>query len=207
MSQPKRGRGPTRKGVLAKIDNGPPVRDLEIYACLQRGETTTATAKKFGLTQPRIVQIGQSVDKWLRPQWMDHILDIRVRHCESLTHLFCEAMAAWERSKLDAVTVTKKAGNKPGEHGGPFDEESTQTRGQAGNPAFLAEARAALADIRKIWAADAPVKHEVSGMAFGGKPLDELRAEYFKRQLAKLEQAKKEQDARIIEVPATEPDA
>lgn len=170
------------------------MRDLEVYSKLTQGFTTREVAAEHGIDHTTVSRIGHAVDKWLRPQWMEHILDIRVRHCESLMHVFQEAMAAWEKSKTDAVTITEKSGNSGGEKGGPYDEKATQTKAQAGNPSFLAEARSALAEVRKIWGADAPAKTEVStGGGFGGKPLDEMRADYYRGKLLELEEAKRKQ--------------
>ena len=169
----------------------PDARQLEIYhraTCGSEGQRAIASA--FHVSQQYVSQTVRKIDQWLAPQWMESIREMKANHTERLLHIFREAMAAWERSKLDAVAVTTKTGNKPGEQGGPYDETATQTRGQSGNPTFLSEARGALAEIRKIWGADAPLKVEHSGeVRVAGRDATEARNELAQRlsdQRAKL---------------------
>lgn len=65
-----------------------------------------------------------------------------------------EARSEWERSKKDAQTIKQTVGEVPGKDGAPVEVEKTETtiKGQCANPAYLAEIRAALADIRKLMA-------------------------------------------------------
>jgi hypothetical protein len=183
------GRGPT------KPQRGPwepTPRDLQIYARLCEGQTTREVAKEFDLTHGRIVQLGQQIDRWLAPQLMDSIREIKARHTEHLMHIFRQAMAAWERSKLDSVATTEKSINH-GEH--PGTETAMTTKTQAGHPAFLAEARAALSDIRKIWGADAPVDVRMEGeLRVAGMPLDDARRLYAERQVERFQRLLKSWD-------------
>lgn len=130
--------------------NAPSPRNLEIYALVCEGKLTGAEiGKQFGVTQQRVCQIRNAVEEWARPQWMGKVDVIKEKQAKLLMHLFQEAMEAWERSKLDAVSKIDEVGGKNGAR------KSTTTKGQAGDPRFIAEARAALADIRKIWGANA----------------------------------------------------
>jgi hypothetical protein len=103
---------------------------------------------------------------------MDSIREIKARHTGCLMRSYQEAMDGWRESKQDTESETVKSG-KSGV------ETTTRRQGQCGNPAFLAEARAALADIRKIWGADEPVTiHHGGDMRYSGMPRDEARRQY-----------------------------
>lgn len=139
----------------------PNERQLEIYAYIQSGKRYVRAAKKFGLVVSRIHDICKQIDKWLAGRLVHRVEQIKARHYSRLEIIYAEAMAAWRRSQLDEEieTETEK------DHGQFPGTETKKTRkGQAGAPAFLAEARAALADQRKIYGADAPDKTET------GKP-------------------------------------
>ena len=79
---------------------------------------------------------------------------------EALLLVYREAIAAWERSKEPHKCITRKvATNDLGAMdpvpGAPI---VMTVRDSAGDPRHLAEARAALADLRKLWGLDAPTK-------------------------------------------------
>lgn len=68
----------------------------------------------------------------------------KFRQVEQLRLLAGEMIAAWFASKKSAVSVKRTSGGD----GGPRTEKTV--KGQCGNPAFSAEARACLADIRRL---------------------------------------------------------
>ena len=174
------GRGPGRPASGKPWE--PSLRDLEIYAGLAEGRTTRDVAEQYGIDHSRVVRIGQKIDKWLAPQWMDRIRELKARQTESLMHVFREAMGAWRDSKRDAVSSTDRTSEKHG------TETSVTTKGQCGNPSFLSEARAALADIRKIWGADAPVDPgDTQSDRVSGRPREEVIREQIARLRAALE--------------------
>ena len=74
--------------------------------------------------------------------------------------IYREAYAAWLRSKEDAVTEVSEMveGDGTGKGNGQRLKASTRKEGQSGNPALLAEARAALKAIREMFGTDAPTK-------------------------------------------------
>jgi hypothetical protein len=126
----------------------PSVRDLDIYAGLAEGKSTRQLGEEFDLPFQQVVRIGQKIDKWLAPQWMERIQEIKAWHTECLMTIFQESMAAWQASKMDAVSMTEKS-TVTG------DEISVTREEQCGDPSFLSTARAALAEIRKIWGVEA----------------------------------------------------
>lgn len=171
-----------RKKASGKPPNGPwepSTRDLELYARLCRGKTLREVGEEFEISYQRVHIIAQQIDRWLAPQLMEQIREIKARHTESLMHIFREAMSAWELSKGDHLTVTEKEGDKP--------ETITQRKhNKLGASAYLSEARAALAEIRKIWGADATVKGGTEeGIRAAGMEPEEAKKIYAR---AKIEQ-------------------
>lgn len=79
---------------------------------------------------------------------------IKAKQLRQLEYIAHEAMQAFERSTKNAQTV-KKTKAPAGKRGADSEEKTEITvKGQSGNPAFLAEARAALAEIRDILGLD-----------------------------------------------------
>lgn len=71
-------------------------------------------------------------------------------------HIWEQANRGWLRSLKDSVTQKDKS-DKDG------SSKETITKGQAGDPAFLAQMNGALKGIRELWGLDDPVKKDVSG--------------------------------------------
>lgn len=180
-----------RKGKAAQHGRShePTSEELAVYADWIRGLSYSAVAEKYGYKSKSTVHdVCKKVNAWLTPQFMHDIRQIRCEHTQRLLHIYAEAMAAWERSKENAVSLKdslapalaiKVKEGKPVEVGatGSLLTERT-TKGQCGNPTFLAEAREALADIRKLLGADAPLKVEHSGeIRVAGQSPDEARTE------------------------------
>lgn len=96
----------------------------------------------------------------------------KARQVEILMRIVSEAMSAWDRSKADAVTVKTTTGAAEAENDTagektevPAARKETTRKGQAGAPAFLAEARSAMADVRKILGLDEADASEATGAA------------------------------------------
>lgn len=90
----------------------------------------------------------------------------KARQLEQLRWIAQEAAEAWERSKQPiASTKTTEEGVGTADDGTTVLESKTETtvKEQGGIPAFLAEARAAMADARRILGLDAPAKTEATG--------------------------------------------
>jgi hypothetical protein len=95
------------------------------------------------------------------------------RQLSALWHIYDEAMKAWERSKEDDRMLRErtKQGAAPILPGGrrgiapdPEKETVQQLRPQVGDPRYLAEARAALADLRKLLQLEGPQRLQVGGL-------------------------------------------
>ena len=93
----------------------------------------------------------------------------RVEQADSLQMIAAEAIQAWHESKKSEKSVTKKSAGKGVEDddghrvvGRNGEVTISNVRDQDGDPRFLAEARAAMADVRKILGVDAPEKRDVT---------------------------------------------
>lgn len=188
---PMSGRGPHKNHLQSTrasnpADWEPSIRDLEIYAEIKKGRTYRDVAPDFDVSYSNVHAVCKKIDKWLRPQWMDEIRDVMTRQSEHLEHIFCEAMAAWELSKQDRITVTKK---NDGTLAAQDEITIRREHNKLGDPKYLAEARKALADIRKIWGAETKASafqgDDDGNFDPTGKSRDEARAEFFEQQ-AKL---------------------
>lgn len=135
--------------------------------------------KKFNLDKSRICQIAKQIDKYLVPIEMDRIREIKVRHSQSLDRIFRKAMKGFEASQRDSI-----------EHSEKETEDGTETtikrKTNAGSPAFLSEARGALADIRKIWGADSPVPKDDTESRVAGIPHEQAVKEFAEAQIEKF---------------------
>lgn len=153
----------------------PDARQLEIYHAYVSGGTVRSVAATFGMARSSAHLLVSKVNAWLVPQWMSDIRDLKTEHAERLMEVYREAMAGWERSKVPAVT--RRAGVGPQ---GAVDV--TTTAGQTGDPRYLAEARAALREIRDIWGANAPARVQVNHEhRLAGKSPEEAKAAIFGR--------------------------
>lgn len=155
-------------------------RDRRAWELRQKGWTTRHIAEELTVDHSTICRALSRVETRLAKQFEQDALRIKARHTAQLEHIADEAMQAWERSKLDAEMerVTDKDVTLDGGMEGtkvmlPATETTTvhEKRGQAGNPSFLSEARAAQADIRSIWGLDAPKKTDVTS---DGQPVKAL---------------------------------
>lgn len=161
----------------------PGVREMEMFHLYTSGAMSSyeEIGKEFGIGKARVCHIFTAVKAWLMPRYVEDIRGLKVEQTESLLHIFGESMRAWERSKENGVSETVKD-IEFGEGKIPAIEKSTTTKGQCGDPRFLAEARAALEDIRDIWGANAPVKIEHSGeLRVAGQTVEEANQQLMER--------------------------
>lgn len=176
----------------------PSTFELEVYYHVTSGKTYKEVAALLGVAYITIFRITKKIDTWLAPQYMEAIRELKANHVERLMHIYHEAMAAWERSKnpIDSVTV-KDVVVKSQDAAAPKEpvagelettakparpanakEITRNRRWQTGVPAYLDQAREALADIRRILGADAPLKVEHSGeIRVAGQQLTEIVAQ------------------------------
>lgn len=159
-------RFPVGRRKLADRSPDPTNDELEVVRELSRGRSMTEVAKHFGIDWHTVKSINRRVTDYLRREYFEDIVRMKVEHSEKLSDLYREARKAWDTSKAATVRTTNSDSGA-----------STTTTTSHGDPRFLTEARAALADIRKIWGADAPIRLEHSGeLRVAGKTQEEADA-------------------------------
>jgi hypothetical protein len=126
--------------------------DMLIHECM----TVKEISRSVGITESKVRYGIDRVEKKLLDIMARRIARLKVRQTNFLELIQQEAMSAWRDSKKDRTTITRERGVAPG---GEIDKVSEKVEGQTGNPAYLEQARSALADIRKIWGLD---KHDPS---------------------------------------------
>jgi hypothetical protein len=147
---------------------------MDLYARVVSGETMAAVGKDIGATRQSISLICHKMDNYLLPIHMDRVRALKSEHTEKLTHIYCEAMAEWRRSKQNAEMVSEKLKT----NGEEKTETTKTTKGQCGDARYLEAAMKALQDIRKIWGADAPIEMRFMGeLRVAGKPIEEANRE------------------------------
>lgn len=126
----------------------------------------TEIARRLGMDASQRASIHRDV-KWIFEKWKrEAIRDFdaeRGKQKAYLTHIAAEALAAWERSKVEKQTTRTK--RRTGGEGGTTDEAEVKKELRDGNPAYLAEARAAFAQIAKLLGLDAAQKVTLGGDA------------------------------------------
>lgn len=128
----------------------PTAEQWAMYEATIRGLSLRTIASQFGCTHQSVHKTVSRIDDMLAAEYAELVRSQRASITQRLEYLYRQAIEGWERSQ-EVETVTTKE-ERDGEHG--FNSNKTVTRQPVGNPAFLSEARAALADIRRIWAVD-----------------------------------------------------
>ncbi len=113
-----------------------------------------ALAPEFGGVEVSQATVSRAL-KRTRVQVQNHLLDTAEQEAllqlAQLEHVLTESLAAWERSKGAAKTVTRRSGGR-----GTATEELVRIEGQAGDTTYLRAAMAAMEARRKILGIDAP---------------------------------------------------
>ena len=146
------------------------VRDRRRIADLYlQGETQTNIAVLVKLSRPTVTRdLAALRDEWRASALID-IDEAKARSLAKVDRLEREYWTAWARSCEDAETVRMEG--KPtgeGEEGAPEKVVKT-SKGQAGDPRFLAGVMTCIERRCKIIGVDAPTKNELT--AAGGGPL------------------------------------
>jgi hypothetical protein len=169
--------------------------EREAWHLRVKGWTTYRIAAHLGVHATTIARMLARIEKRLADRFEKDAHQIKGRQTEILERIAEVALEQFERSCEDAEkrrTVSKRVSSKPaGEERAsdmlsdvPDDleesafviEETTEVTGQSGNPALLAQARGALADVRTIWGLDAPKRQELTGRDGGAIPLTIVEA-------------------------------
>jgi hypothetical protein len=137
-------------------------RDLElsIWKLLSEGRTPTVIAREVGIARQSVHRIIRRVESQYNESIAATVSEMRARQARVLEATVEEALDAWERSKQPFRAVRKKVARATGmttsEGGHSVEQVDTVVELQVGDVRFLAEARAALADLRRLFGLDAP---------------------------------------------------
>jgi DNA-binding MarR family transcriptional regulator len=126
--------------------------EMRAFELRQQLWTHERIAKELGVERSTVTKMLKRINKRYSDKLEDEVKRIRAEHTLHLEHMADEAMQAWLASKQPAKDARRRKTVRRGE------EEENRVQTQNADPRFLAEARAALADIRDIWGADAPSK-------------------------------------------------
>jgi len=149
-------------------------REQEAWRLRVAGFSQWQIAEKLDISQPAVSKILARVGKRLAEEFLEEVRSVKMAQTETLERIMAESLAAWQRSKQDAQTLATVHGRttvKDGEVIALPDQITQTVTGQSGNPAHLAQARGALADIRSLWGLDAPQRQEHSGPGGAAIPL------------------------------------
>lgn len=146
-------------------------REETAWELRQKCWTTTRIAQHLGISRQAVDKILDRVEARVLKRLDSRVGRSKARQTHQLEWIAEQASVAWERSTRDAETVKtviepRDDGAGDGDEDGDGAEgiaeatirEERTVKGQAGDPALLNQARGALADIRKIWGLDAPIK-------------------------------------------------
>ena len=157
-------------------------QERRAWQMVQKGRSQISIAEELGISPATVCRMIKRVNAGLAKHFTENALSIKAEQTAQLEQIAGEAIRLWQESEGD-VTVRREAvayepvrgeNGQPkelhgpggevviGENGQPVIEQivvsvttSTETRRQFPEPRYLGEARAALADIRKIWGLDA----------------------------------------------------
>jgi uncharacterized protein (DUF433 family) len=133
----------------------------------RRGLTHERIAQQTGFTRKTVQAALANYNRRVMARLEKRAAAEKAKQVQQLEGIVEEALAAWERSKQDAMVLRET------DVGGKRRLETT-IKGQAGDPRFLGEASKALGEVRKILGLDAPVKVMTSaGDGRGPHTLDE----------------------------------
>jgi hypothetical protein len=136
----------------------------------QQGWTHARIAAELGLERSAVTRILARVNKRVLKEMHAEVAAQKVEQSARLDFVIDEALQAWERSKKDAVKVTREWDtphrDQPDEAEAACDEPpetvvervTHERQGRDGDVRFLEQTRQALADQRKVWGIDAPAK-------------------------------------------------
>jgi hypothetical protein len=154
-------RQPSKMGKPLAMASGVPIRPDQIReaaALRRRGWHLERIAEHLGLTPARLSGRLAALDRRAMKRLEADVAALKARQYEQLEQVVAEAFEAWEASKQPATVVetteeqigTYEAG-KAKAKGKPVLIRTRKTaKGQTGDPRYLGEVRAALAEQRKI---------------------------------------------------------
>jgi DNA-binding CsgD family transcriptional regulator len=152
-------------------------REIQVLEYLQAGCSQHQIAAALSISQPAVSKIVRRIEERLLADLAYRTERQRARQTLQLEAIFRTAMRAWEASQQDSLRKRqRKSENGAGDHGVTVAELVSENR--HGDPRYLAEARAALKDLRGVWGVDAPERVTIGAlMPFATMSDEALEAE------------------------------
>jgi hypothetical protein len=153
------------------------LREVQVLEHLVAGSSQHQTAAALGISQPAVSKIVRRLEERLLSDLAYKAERQRARQTLQIEHIYRVAMRAWQESRTDALRKRQQKRD-----GGPDGDSVTVaelvSENRHGDPRYLAEARAALKDLRGIWGVDAPERVTIGPLTpFATMTDDALEAE------------------------------
>jgi hypothetical protein len=128
--------------------------EMRVWDMIAQGRTTSGIARELGMANSTVLQIIRRVEQRCAQICVASAMEMKARQVRMLERSADEAFEAWQRSKSPSRKVQKEVAS-----GGDSEESEvvrTTVEEQVGDPRYLAEMRAALADIRDLYGLNVP---------------------------------------------------
>jgi hypothetical protein len=149
------------RGAAKRSATQAPELEQRVWTLLTKGMSPTAIAQEIGIARQSVHRIIRRVESRYRELTLATVDEMKSRQARRLEHVADEAMAAWERSKqpLRRVRLTTRKLRGSIDGASHADRTETQVRMRVGDVRYLAQAREALADLRKLYGIGAPYEN------------------------------------------------
>jgi DNA-binding CsgD family transcriptional regulator len=128
-------------------------RELQVLELFLAGRTQHQIAATVGISQAAVSKILQRIEERALTDLSNRVERQRARQTLRLEYIVNASMRAWHASQTDRL---RKRQRKTDADGVAATVAELVSENRHGDPRYLAEARAALKDLRAIWGLEAP---------------------------------------------------
>ncbi len=147
---PKKGtKPPTREQTIE--------RERKVWSLRQQGRTQEQIADELGIDQSTVSKMLGRLSRAASKELVGTLVEEKYAQLAQLRLMISEAMRAWERSKAQDKTMTRKDVGI-GSNAKGITTSTVKVEDTDGNPAYLSAAMNAQAAIRKLLGLDSPTK-------------------------------------------------
>jgi hypothetical protein len=136
-------------------------REARVWKLRNIGYTHERIADEIGVDKSTITKMLQRLSLKASKALITEVVEEKYAQIGMLRHVVEESFDGWERSKQSAKVMTTRTPTRQAGEGAPAAKPTDATvrvSDQDGDTRYLTEARAALADIRKLMGLDSPSK-------------------------------------------------
>ena len=134
-------------------------RELDTIERHLQGMSQRHIAGDLGISQAAVSKIVARVERRALSDHAELVIRMKGQQTLQLDHIRQQAMAAWHASKSEATRRRQRRVEGGTDEAQTIAEVTVESR--YGDARYLSEARAALADLRKLWGLDAPQKVDI----------------------------------------------